>query len=57
MLVDNAVSGSLILIGIILQSPLLGLMAFISSFIGTVIGKYFGDLETVQKGIYGLIFY
>jgi urea transporter len=53
MLVDNAISGSLILLGIILHSPLLGLMAFVSSFIGTVIGKYFGDVDTVRKGIYG----
>lgn len=54
LLVDNAISGSLILLGITLHSPILGLMTFISSIIGTVIGKYFGgDLETVQKGIYG----
>lgn len=54
MLIENAISGSLIFLGITLYSPLLGLMALLSSFIGTGTGKYCGgDKLAVNQGIYG----
>lgn len=54
MLIDNAISGGLILLGIMLHSPLLGLIALLSSMIGTVTGKYCGgDQIAVSHGIYG----
>jgi urea transporter len=53
MLVENAISGSLIFLGITLYSPLLGLMALLSSFIGTGTVKYCGgDKLAVSQGIY-----
>ena len=42
ILVDNAFSGLLILIGITLHSPFLGLMAFLSSLVGTLTAQYCG---------------
>ena len=54
LLVNNALSGFLILIGISIHSPLLGLMAFLSSVVGTLTGTYFGgDKPKIQEGIYG----
>ena len=54
MLMDNAISGGLILLGITLHSPLLGLMALLSSMVGTLTGKYCGgDKIAVSQGIYG----
>ncbi|QNK90328.1 urea transporter [Sporosarcina sp. resist] len=54
MLIDNAILGGLILLGIMLHSPLLGLMALLSSMIGTVTGKYCGGYQiAVSHGIYG----
>ena len=53
LLVNNALSGLLILIGITIHSPLLGLMAFLSSVVGTLTGTYFGgDKLKIQEGIY-----
>ncbi len=54
MLIENSLSGGLILLGISLHSPLLGLMAFLSSIVGTMVGRYFGgDRKAVSAGIYG----
>ena len=54
LLVGNTFSGCLILIGITLHSPILGLMAFLSSVVGTITGKYCGgDRHMIQQGIYG----
>lgn len=53
LLVGNTFSGFLILIGITLFSPILGLMAFLSSLVGTLTGKYFGgDRFLIREGIY-----
>lgn len=54
LLVGNTFSGCLILLGITLHSPILGLMAFLSSLVGTITGKYCGgDHHMIQQGIYG----
>lgn len=54
MLMENALSGGLILLGITIHSPLLGLIALISSMIGTLVGKRWSkDKLAVQQGIYG----
>ncbi len=53
VLVDNAFSGLLILIGITLHSPFLGLMAFLSSLVGTLTAHYCGgDRSMIRAGIY-----
>lgn len=52
MLMENRISGCLILLGISLHSPFLALMAFLSSIVGTSIGL-FKDHELAVKGIYG----
>jgi len=53
ILVDNAFSGFLILIGITLHSPFLGLVAFLSSIIGTLTAQYCdGDRMLIRAGIY-----
>ena len=52
MLMENKISGSLILFGIALYSPLLALIAFLSSIVGTSIGLFM-DLELAKKGMYG----
>ena len=53
ILVDNAFSGLLILIGITLHSPVLGLMAFLSSLVGTITAQYCGgDSSMIRAGIY-----
>lgn len=52
MLMENWISGSLILFGLSLYSPFLALMAFLSSIIGTSIGLFL-DREVAQKGMYG----
>ncbi len=54
MLMENALSGGLILLGITIHSPLLGLMALVSSIVGSMTGSYFGgDKLAVSQGIYG----
>lgn len=54
LLVGNAFSGFLILIGITLHSPSLGGMAFLASLVGTMTGKYLGaDRFLINEGIYG----
>lgn len=53
LLVGNTISGFLILIGITLFSPILGLMAFLSSLVGTITGKYCGgDRLLIREGIF-----
>ena len=54
MLMENALSGGLILLGITIHSPLLGLMAFISSLAGSLTGHYIGaDKSAIHQGLYG----
>lgn len=53
MLMENKISGSLILFGIALYSPLLALIAFLSSIVGTSIGLFM-DSELAKKGMYGI---
>jgi urea transporter len=54
MLMENALSGGLILLGIFLHSPLLATMAFLSSMAGTLTGYYLGgDRAAVKSGLYG----
>ena len=54
LLVGNAFSGFLILLGITLHSPVLGLMAFLCSITGTITGKYCGgDRSLISMGVYG----
>ncbi|MFJ7935877.1 urea transporter [Sporosarcina sp. NPDC096371] len=54
MLIENALSGALILLGITIHSPLLGLMALISSIVGTITAHYLhADKLAVSQGIYG----
>ena len=53
LLVGNTFSGFLILIGIVLFSPILGLMAFLSSLVGTITGKYCGgEPHLIREGVY-----
>lgn len=54
LLVGNTFSGCLILLGITLHSPILGLMAFLSSLVGTITGKYCGgNRQMIHEGIFG----
>lgn len=54
MLIENALSGGLILLGIAIHSPLLGLMALISSIGGTLTGYYMAaNQAAIQQGLYG----
>ncbi|NEU30237.1 urea transporter [bacterium LRH843] len=54
LLVSNAFSGFLILIGLSLFSPSLALMALLSSFVGTWISNYVkSNKEAVLDGIFG----
>lgn len=53
LLVENKISGCLILLGISLHSPLLGFMAFCSAVVGNVTAKYCGGDEVlIRQGIY-----
>lgn len=53
LLVSNTFSGILILTGITLYSPILGLMTLLASIIGTLTGKYFrADRVAIENGIY-----
>lgn len=54
LLVGNALSGLLILIGILLFSPILGIFTFLAAIIGTVTGKVLkADALLIREGIYG----
>jgi urea transporter len=52
--IENAFSGVLILIAITLTTYELGVIAFLSSVVGTLIGKFGGaNEESVNSGLYG----
>lgn len=54
ILIENAVSGFIILIAIAITSYSLGIIAFLSAIIGTIIGKIGGaDQKSVSQGLYG----
>lgn len=53
-MIENAVSGLIILAAITVASYALGIIALISAIIGTLIGKLGGaDQESVSQGLYG----
>lgn len=54
MLIENAISGLIILAAITIASYSLGIITFLSAIIGTLIGKAGGaDQEGVSQGLYG----
>ncbi|WP_066314928.1 urea transporter [Bacillus sp. FJAT-29814] len=54
MLIENAVSGFMILAAITIASYSLGIVAFLSSLIGTLIGKIGGaNDESINQGLFG----
>lgn len=54
ILIENTISGFIILITIMLSSYSLGLIAFISAIIGTIIGKIGGaNKEKLDQGLFG----
>lgn len=54
MLIENAITGFIFLVAIMVSSFPLGIMAFLSSMIGTLIGKFGGANEqAVQQGLFG----
>lgn len=54
VLIENSVSGLIILFGIAIYSPEVALIAFASSLIGTLVGYYGGgDHKAVEKGLFG----
>lgn len=54
LLIDNAISGLLIILGIMIYSPFLGSIAFLSSLFGTIIAVILGgNKEDLHKGLFG----
>ncbi|WP_342511812.1 urea transporter [Sporosarcina sp. FSL K6-1522] len=54
MLIENTLSGCLILFGLVLYSPTFASIALLSSIVGTVTGYYYGgDKQAAHQGIYG----
>ncbi len=54
ILIENAVTGFIILAAIMISSPYLGLITLLSVIIGTLIGKIGGaDAESVNRGLFG----
>lgn len=54
ILIENAITGALILLAIMISSFSLGVIALLSSMIGTLLGKLGGaDQEIVQRGLFG----
>jgi urea transporter len=54
ILIENAVTGFVILAAIMISSPYLGLITLLSVIIGTLIGKIGGaDAESVNRGLFG----
>lgn len=54
ILIENAVTGFIILIAITIDSYFLGTMTLLSAFIGTLIGKIGGvDKKSINQGIFG----
>lgn len=54
ILIENAVTGFVILIAITISSLYLGIISLLSAIIGTLIGKGLGaDAESVNRGLFG----
>jgi urea transporter len=54
ILIENAVTGFIILVAIMISSTYLGFIALLSAIIGTLIGKIGGaDIDSVNQGLYG----
>lgn len=54
LLIDSVITGILIIVGIMLYSPLLGFIAFISSLLGTLLAYYLGgDIDDLSIGLFG----
>ena len=54
ILIENAVTGFIILIAITIDSYFLGTMTLLSAFIGTLIGKIGGvDKKSINQGVFG----
>ena len=54
ILIENAITGLLILIAITVSSYYLGIIALLSAFIGTVVGKFGGaDEHSINQGLLG----
>ncbi|MEH7502585.1 urea transporter [Neobacillus drentensis] len=54
ILIENTVTGFIILAAIMISSPYLGLITLLSVIIGTLIGKIGGaDAESVNRGLFG----
>ena len=54
ILIENAITGLLILIAITIESYYLGIIALLSAIIGTLIGKFGGaDEQTINQGLLG----
>ena len=54
ILIENAVTGALILLAIMISSFSLGIIAILSAMIGTLLGKLGGaDKEMISQGLFG----
>ncbi|WP_051353067.1 urea transporter [Thalassobacillus devorans] len=53
VLIENAVTGIIILTGITVASFSLGVIAFISAMLGTLIGLYGGAEDSAKSGLFG----
>ena len=54
ILIENAITGLLILIAITIESYYLGIIALLSAIIGTLVGKFGGaDEQTINQGLLG----
>ena len=54
ILIENAITGLLILIAITIDSYYLGIIALLSAIIGTLVGKFGGaDEKTINQGLFG----
>jgi urea transporter len=54
ILIENAVTGFIILVAIMISSLALGIITFLTAIIGTLIGKIGGaDIDSINQGLYG----
>lgn len=54
ILIENAITGFIILIAVMIASIPLGIITLLSAIIGTLIGKIGGaDLDSINQGLYG----
>src|SRR6478672_6777569 len=54
ILIENVVTGLIILVAIMISSTYLGIITLLSAIIGTLIGKIGGaDIDSVNQGLYG----